>query len=270
MLRAPAVFRQLISTEGSNTFTYVIGDVATKTAVVIDPVIEHVERDAALIKELGMDPVFLLNTHVHADHATGTGLLKKHFPGAKSVLGKAGNEDCLADVKADHGQVLKVGEQEIEVRSTPGHTNGCVTYVWSQRGAPVAAFTGDALLIRGCGRTDFQQGSSTKLYKSVHEQVFSLPDDVAVFPAHDYRGMTMSTVGEEKKHNPRLTKPQAEFDHIMANLNLAKPKKIDESLPLNRVCGLHELLPEGSSLKAKMAAADNANANVNVVGGSKP
>lgn len=244
MLRRPAsaVFRQLWDVE-SSTFTYLLGDAATRSAVLIDPVIEHVERDARVATELGLDLVYLLNTHVHADHITGTGLLKRKFPKAKSVLGLAGNDLAVADLKLKHGEVIKFGAQELEVRSTPGHTEGCVSYVWRTEGdpTPIAVFTGDALLIRGCGRTDFQGGSAKTLYRSVWEQILSLPDDTVVFSAHDYKGNTSSTVGEEKRFNPRLTKSEAEFVDIMDKLNLPKPKKIDEAVPANRVCGLHEV-----------------------------
>ncbi len=126
------------------------------------------------------------------------------------------------------------------MRATPGHTDGCVTYV-VRDGPQTYAFTGDALLIRGCGRTDFQGGSSEKLYNSVHSQIFSLPEDTFIYPAHDYKGRTVTTVGEEKKFNPRVSKTLEEFTVIMANLNLPKPAKIDIAVPANLVCGVHEL-----------------------------
>ena len=213
---------------------------ATKQAVLIDPVVETAERDAKIINELGLELVYMLNTHVHADHITGTGALKhKFFPKAKSVLGTEGNEAAKADIKVKHGEVLTVGNQVLEVRRTPGHTEGCVSYVWTERGdaAPLAAFTGDAVLIRACGRTDFQGGSPKTLYQSVWEQVLSLPDNTAIYPAHDYKGHMMSTVGEEKALNPRLTKTMPQFEEIMNTLNLPYPKKIDASLPANRLDG---------------------------------
>lgn len=242
------VIRQLFDRE-SCTYTYLIGDKETKDACLIDPVIELVDRDNQELIELGFNLKYIFNTHVHADHQTGSGLLKRKWPGSKSVLGKYGNEAALADIKMDHKEKLKISDKiEIEARSTPGHTNGCVTYVLKLDDQYIA-FTGDALLIRGCGRTDFQQGNSETLYKSVHEQILSLPDDTIIYPAHDYRGRTISSVLEEKTYNPRLTKPIAEFINIMKNLNLPYPKQIDDSIPMNLVCGLHELMSEEDQKK---------------------
>jgi sulfur dioxygenase len=214
----------------------------TKQCMLIDPVLEQVDRDASVIKDLGLDLVYGVNTHVHADHITGTGLMKKnHFPSMKSVLGKQGCDDfAKADIYMKEGEVLKCGSINLEFRSTPGHTNGCHTLVDHEH---KLVFTGDTVLIRGCGRTDFQQGDARGLYQVVWEKIFSLPDEYFIYPAHDYKGRTVSTVGEEKQFNPRLTKKIDEFVDIMNNLNLPYPKKIDASLPMNRVCGLHELLP---------------------------
>jgi sulfur dioxygenase len=143
-----------------------------------------------------------------------------------------------ADLVVEPGDKIKFGKHELEVRSTPGHTNGCITYVCHEQGC---AFTGDTLLIRGCGRTDFQEGSANTLYDSVWNHILSLPENFKLYPAHDYKGRTVTSVSEEKKLNPRLTKPREEFINIMDNLGLAYPKKIDESLPANQVCGLYEL-----------------------------
>lgn len=228
-------FRQLFDHE-SCTYTYLLGDIGTKEAVLIDPVLEHAERDAKLIKELGFKLVYALNTHMHADHITGTGKLKSLIPGSKSVIGRASG--AQADVHLEDGDKVNFGSHEITAEATPGHTNGCFTFVIHDQ---QLAFTGDTLLIRGCGRTDFQEGSSSALYKSVHERIFSLPDNYVLYPAHDYKGQTSTTVGEEKKYNPRLTKNLEEFVKIMDNLNLPYPAKIDASLPANRVCGLHDL-----------------------------
>merc|ERR1711992_6513 len=180
-----------------------------REAILIDPVIEQAERDVGLVRQLGLNLQFVLNTHVHADHITGTGRLKRLLPNTKSVISKA------SGAKAD----ILVSE---------GHTEGCVTYVHSKAGW---AFTGDASLIRGCGRTDFQGGSAANLYENVWGKVLSLPDSTQLYPAHDYKGLTCTTVGEEKQHNPRLTKPKEEFIALMAGLGLPYPKKIDESLP---------------------------------------
>lgn len=228
-------FRQLFDRE-SSTYTYLLADSGSREAVLIDPVIEWAERDANLVKELGFKLKYVMNTHVHADHITGTGLLKKLVPGSLSLLSQ--ESGAAADVFVQHGERIKFGNQELEVRSTPGHTNGCITFVNHNS---KLAFTGDALLIRGCGRTDFQEGSPKCLYKSVHSLIFSLPDDYVIYPAHDYNGQTSSTVAEEKQYNPRLNKSEMEFVNIMKNLNLPHPKKIDESLPANKFCGLYDL-----------------------------
>jgi len=234
------VFRQLYDGE-SSTYTYLLGHTGSKKALLIDPVLEQVERDTSVLRELGLDLAFAVNTHVHADHITGSGLLKKTFPSCKSVLGRAGNEQAMADLKLGEGEVLKLdGGIELEFRSTPGHTNGCHSFVWH---GGRSVFTGDTVLIRGCGRTDFQQGNPVSLYNAVWSKIFTLPEDYLLYPAHDYKGRTVSTVGEEKQFNPRLTQTQEKFVDIMKNLNLPYPKKIDASLPANLVCGLHELLP---------------------------
>lgn len=236
------LFRQLFDRE-SCTYTYLLADAITKDAVLIDPVIELAERDATLVKELGLNLKYVMNTHVHADHITGTGLLKKLVPGCKSLIAKVSGG--IADVLVEDGDIVTFGNQKLEVRSTPGHTNGCSTYV-SHAGK--FAMTGDALLIRGCGRTDFQEGSAETLYQSVHSQILSLPNEFSLYPAHDYKGQTVTTVAEEKVYNPRLTKPLEEFVDIMNNLGLAYPKKIDISLPANKVCGLYNL-PEDLAAK---------------------
>jgi len=227
------LFRQLFDNR-TYTYTYILADTKTKEAVIIDPVLELVPRDAAVIEELGLKPLYGINTHVHADHVTGTGDLKKVFPNMKSVIAEVSK--AKADLLVGQGDRIQFGKFNLECRNTPGHTDGCMTYVWHDK---KMAFTGDALLIRGCGRTDFQQGNSERLYESVHNQIFSLPPETLLYPGHDYTGQTVSTVAEEKMHNRRLTKSKSEFAKIMNNLNLPYPKEIDRALPANMVCGFN-------------------------------
>ncbi|XP_075899341.1 persulfide dioxygenase ETHE1, mitochondrial [Nelusetta ayraudi] len=229
------LFRQLFETE-SSTYTYLLADQETKDAVLIDPVLETIERDLKLINELGLNLKVAVNTHCHADHITSTGLMKKRIVGLKSAISKFSG--ASADIHLLEGDKITFGKHHLTVRETPGHTDGCVSLVLGDQSM---VFTGDALLIRGCGRTDFQQGCPKKLYESVHRKIFSLPEHCLVYPAHDYLGQTMSTVGEERKFNPRLTKNLDEFTQIMNNLNLPKPKKIDISVPANLVCGVHQV-----------------------------
>ncbi|XVE72347.1 hypothetical protein DITRI_Ditri11bG0032000 [Diplodiscus trichospermus] len=201
------LFRQMFEKE-SSTYTYLLADVSHphKPALLIDPVDKTVERDISLVKELGLKLIYAMNTHVHADHVTGTGLIKTKVPGVKSVISKASNSK--ADILVEAGENIYFGDMFLEVRATPGHTLGCVTYVTGDgpnQPQPRMAFTGDALLIRGCGRTDFQLDADS-LYSL--SQIFTLPEDTLVYPAHDYKGFTVSTVGEEKLYNPRLTKDE--------------------------------------------------------------
>lgn len=230
------IFRQMFDKE-SWTYTYLLADADTKEAVIIDPVIDQVERDIKMIEQNGLELLYALNTHVHADHITGSGILKRRLPGAVSAISQVSGGK--ADMYLDNGSHLKFGRHSLEARSTPGHTSGCMSFVLASAGL---AFTGDALLIRGCGRTDFQEGDAATLYESVWREILSLPDTTALYPAHDYVGLTSTSVGEEKAHNPRLSKSKDEFIGIMNNLNLPYPKQIDKSLPANLVCGLQETL----------------------------
>lgn len=230
------LFRQLFDLDTS-TYTYLLADEANREAVLIDPVVEQVQRDATLIEELELELIAVLETHVHADHVTAQGLLRRRF-GARSFISERSGAVC-ADVLVKQGDRITFGRHQLEVRETPGHTSGCVTYVGHE---PRLAFTGDALLVRGCGRTDFQQGSARQLYQSVREQVFTLPDDTLIYPAHDYKGRTVTSVGEERRHNPRLGdgKSLEEFVQIMESLALPYPRKMDLAVPANLVCGLME------------------------------
>ncbi|XP_058822223.1 persulfide dioxygenase ETHE1, mitochondrial isoform X2 [Topomyia yanbarensis] len=229
------LFRQLFD-EKSWTYTYLLGDITTKEAVLIDPVLERAPRDAKLIQELGLKLTYALNTHMHADHITGTGYLKQLLPGTVSVISETSG--AKADKYLKDNEVIRFGRFELKALSTPGHTNGCMTFVVDEQGV---AFTGDALLIRGCGRTDFQEGDSRTLYRSVHERILSLPENYRLFPAHDYNGNMETSVAEEKQYNPRLTKDVDTFVEIMANLNLPYPSKIDVAVPANRECGLYDI-----------------------------
>ena len=228
------IFRQLFDRE-SCTYTYLLADAGTREAVLIDPVRELIDRDVQLLQDLDLTLVYTLETHVHADHVTASGLLRQRL-GSRSVLSARGGAPCV-DVAVEDGDVIQFGRHRIEARATPGHTDGCTSYYVPDL---AAIFTGDALFIRGCGRTDFQQGSPQTLYRSIHDQVFTLPDATSVYPGHDYKGRTVSTVGEEKAHNPRLGggRTLAEFAAIMDNLNLAPPTKLHEAVPANQRCGL--------------------------------
>lgn len=230
--RKPIIRRQFFES-ASSTYSYLLVDSETKEGILIDPVIETVDRDAQIIKDLGVNLRYLLNTHVHADHITGSGKLKSIFPSSLSVI--AEKSGAVADIKVNDGDTIEFGNRFLTVLSTPGHTEGCLSFVLDDLSS---VFTGDALLVRGCGRTDFQGGSASNLYDSVHEKIFTLPSGTIVFPAHDYKGHTQSTVGEEKQFNPRLTKTKDEFIEIMNNLNLPRPKLIDEAVPANLKCGI--------------------------------
>lgn len=221
------------------TYTYLLADPITREAVIIDPVAEKVSRDLQLLDELGLSLVYILDTHVHADHVTGSGELRRRT-GARAVVSAAAGVGC-ANVAVKHGDRLFFGSESIEVRSTPGHTVACATYV-ARDGDQTMAFTGDALFVRGCGRTDFQGGSAERLYRSVHQQIYSLPEDTIIYPGHDYRGNTSTTVAEEKENNPRLNVRVSEqqFIEIMGELHLPSPKLIDVAVPANQVCGRSE------------------------------
>ncbi len=225
------VFRQLFDST-SSTYTYLLS--SKGEAVLIDPVFEQVRRDAALLRELGLRLLSTLDTHVHADHVTGAWLLKQRLGSQIAVAAAAGAAG--ADRPLQHGDRINFGSRHLEVRATPGHTNGCLSYVLDDRSM---AFTGDALLIRGCGRTDFQQGSAERLHASVHTQLFSLPAECLIYPGHDYRGITVSSVAEERRYNPRLGGDASlgDFAGHMQHLGLPHPKLIDVAVPANLRCG---------------------------------
>jgi len=224
--------RQLFDRETS-TYTYLLADEATSEAAIIDPVKEQLERDVLLIKQLGFYLKYVLETHVHADHITSSGKLRDEFS-AEVVLHENSGAEC-ADLLIKDNDILKLGNIEIKALHTPGHTNADLSFAVEDY-----VFTGDALLVRDCGRTDFQAGSSVTLYNSINDKIFSLDDKTTIYPGHDYYGFTASTVKEEKQFNNRLGngKTEDEFVEIMANLDLALPKKIKESVPGNMACGL--------------------------------
>ena len=227
------VFRQLFDPK-SSTYTYLLGDARSKQALLIDPVFEQARRDDALVRELGLTLVATLDTHVHADHVTGAWLLKQGH-GSAIVMSKESGATG-ADRYVGHGDRVAFGERYVEVRATPGHTHGCVTYVQDDE---TLAFTGDCLLIRGSGRTDFQQGDARAMYRSVKSQILSLPPACLLYPAHDYRGLTVTSVGEERSFNPRLGGDISEGDFVgyMENLGLPHPKQMEIAVPANMKCG---------------------------------
>jgi len=228
------IFRQFIDPETS-THTYLIADEPSREAVLVDPVLEQFDRDRTLLGELDLTLRYTLETHVHADHITAAGLFRRELGSEVAVSAAAGV--IGADVEFGDGDIVRFGSMILEVCSTPGHTAGCVTYVCREQGM---AFTGDALLIRGCGRTDFQQGDAAALFDSVRNRIFALSDQTILFPGHDYKGRMMTTVGEEKRFNPRLRLDisEADFVTIMDQLDLAYPSKIDAAVPANLECGL--------------------------------
>jgi sulfur dioxygenase len=227
------IFRPLFDPV-SCTYTYLLGDARAGEAVLIDPVFEHARRDLALLHELGLRLVATLDTHVHADHVTGAWLLQQRSGSAIALAAVAGAAG--ADRGLQHGDRVVFGQRWLEVRATPGHTDGCLSYVLDDQSR---AFTGDCLLVRGCGRTDFQQGSAAALYRSVHEQLFSLPESCLLYPGHDYRGITVTSVAEERRYNPRLGGDinATDFAGYMQHLGLPHPKQMDIAVPANLRCG---------------------------------
>jgi sulfur dioxygenase len=233
------IFRQLLDPQ-SSTYSYLLGDSDSREALLIDSVFAQARRDAALIQELGLSLLGTLDTHVHADHVTGAWLLKQRL--GSQIIMPAASGAMGADRLIGHGERVRFGARHVEARATPGHTRGCMTYVLDDRSM---AFTGDCLLIRGSGRTDFQEGDSHAMYRSVHDEILSLPASCLLYPAHDYRGLTSTSVAEERRFNPRLGGDvgEADFTGYMDNLKLPHPKLIDVAVPANLRCGR----PEGDA-----------------------
>jgi glyoxylase-like metal-dependent hydrolase (beta-lactamase superfamily II)/rhodanese-related sulfurtransferase len=230
------IFRQLFDPQ-SSTYTYLLADSDSGEAVLIDTVFEQARRDAALLKELGLRLLWTLETHVHADHVTAASIMKREF-GSRIALAKASGAEG-ADRYLEPGEHMAFGRRHLEVRATPGHTNGCLTYVLDDQSM---AFTGDCLLVRGSGRTDFQQGDPHAMYRSVHSQILSLPPQCLLYPGHDYRGLTVTSVAEERRFNPRLggNIGEDDFAGYMNNLGLPHPRQIDIAVPANMKCGRRE------------------------------
>ena len=226
------IFRQLFETETS-TYSYLLGCERTHRALLIDPVASEVEQYLEILCLYNLKLMYTLETHVHADHITAAGQLREKV-GSKSVVHRDAGAMC-ADLLVTDGVTLQVGDLDLEVRHTPGHTNGCVSYGMSDR-----VFTGDALLIGGSGRTDFQQGDAGQLYDSITQKLFTLLADTLVYPGHDYQGNTVSTIKQEMAKNSRLGggRSRDEYIAIMKDLDLAYPRFIDKALPANQSCGL--------------------------------
>ena len=226
------IFRQLFEPI-SSTYTYLLGCEQSGQALLIDPVLPMWQRDLALLNELGLKLAYTLDTHIHADHVTAALRLKRET-GSQIACSAMDGLPCT-DVALREGVPLQMGSVWIDPLFTPGHTDGHLAFLAGER-----VFTGDALLIDGCGRTDFQNGNAQDLFHSVREKLFTLPDDTLVYPGHDYHERRVSNIAQEKIRNPRLggDKSLAEFIEIMANLNLAYPKFIDYAVPSNRACGV--------------------------------
>ncbi|RIZ65570.1 MAG: MBL fold metallo-hydrolase [Methylococcales bacterium] len=228
------LFKQLFDQE-TWTYTYLIADPVTKEAVLIDPVNTHIEAYIDMLEAHGLQLKYTLETHVHADHITASGLLRQRLGSQTGVSQLCGA--TTADIQIQDGDVFEfaAGEQ-IKVIATPGHTSGSISYCWRDR-----LFTGDSLLIGGCGRTDFQGGDAGAQYDSITQRLFTLPDETLVYPGHDYQQRWVSSIMQERTTNPRLAgKSREQFVDIMNNLNLPKPRLIDEAVPANRYCGLDE------------------------------
>lgn len=230
------IFRQLYDT-ASSTLTYMLADEQTRQAVLIDPVFENAQRDLALLDELGLGLQIVIETHAHADHITSAWLLKQKTGcriASAAVIGAEHVDMPLAD-----GEEIRVGNVSLSVLATPGHTSGCISLVMADESR---VFTGDALLIRGCGRSDFQEGSAHSLYHSITAVLFALPDSCVVYPAHDYNGRLQSTIGEERKFNARAGGGASERDFVeyMHAMQLPHPKLLEEAVPANLRSGAPE------------------------------
>ena len=224
------IFRQLFDHE-SSTYTYVLADRKGGEALLIDPVLEQTDKYVRLVEELGLRLVMAVDTHIHADHVTALGALRDHT-GCATAMGEQTKAECVS-VRLRDGERVRIDDLALEVLYTPGHTDDSYSLLLPDR-----VFTGDTLLIRGTGRTDFQNGDPAAQYDSLFGRLLRLPDDTFVYPAHDYNGMTVSTIGEEKAHNPRLqVRGKQEYVELMNGLVLSSPRLMDVAVPANRACG---------------------------------
>lgn len=226
------LFRQLFDTE-SNTYSYLLAD--SSEALLIDPVLEKTDEYIQLLRELNLTLKFTVDTHTHADHVTAMGRLRE-ITGCSTLMGQETAADCVTAYFKD-GDVLSIGNVDLVVLHTPGHTDDSYSF-YTKQGQQGYLFTGDTLLIRGTGRTDFQNGSAADQYNSLFQTLLQYPDDTHVYVGHDYKGWLVTTIGEEKKHNPRLqTKTKSEYVSLMDQLDLPMPKMIDIAVPANQACG---------------------------------
>jgi glyoxylase-like metal-dependent hydrolase (beta-lactamase superfamily II)/rhodanese-related sulfurtransferase len=242
------IFRQLFDSV-SGTYSYILASRAGGEALIIDPVLEKVDRYCQLLRELDLKLVKAVDTHLHADHVTGLGSLRDRTH-CMTIMGEQTKADVVAMRVAD-GDKVGIEGISLDVMYTPGHTDDSYSFLMGDR-----VFTGDTLLIRGTGRTDFQNGSSRAQYDSIFNRLLKLPDETLVYPAHDYKGDTVSTIGEERRYNPRLqVRSIDEYVALMANLNLPNPKMMDVAVPANMRVGLHqdELARQGLALSARQA-----------------
>jgi len=224
------IFRQLFDHE-SSTYTYLLADRKGGEALLIDPVLEQTDKYVRLVEELGLRLVMAVDTHIHADHVTALGALRDHT-GCATAMGEQTKADCVS-LRLRDGERVRIDDLALEVLYTPGHTDDSYSLLLPDR-----VFTGDTLLIRGTGRTDFQNGDPAAQYDSLFGRLLRLPDDTFVYPAHDYNGMTVSTIGEEKAHNPRLqVRGKQEYVELMNGLVLSSPRLMDVAVPANRACG---------------------------------
>ena len=220
------IFKQVFDTK-SSTYTYIIASGKGREAVIIDPVIENVESYIRLLNELDLKLVKVIDTHIHADHVTGASKLKQ-VTNCSTLMGEHTPADAV-EIKVKDDEIIKIDQIEIKAMYTPGHTSDSYSFLMDN-----CLFSGDTLLINGTGRTDFQNGSSKDAYNSIFNRLLKLPEDTILYPGHDYNGKESSTIGNEKKFNPRLqVKNVDEYVDLMSNLNLAKPKLIDINVSRN-------------------------------------